>query len=57
MLEDMEKLQGYMDDAKDTFLQYFPDMEFYDLSPGDFQFLSAFAYLYSLTIHLRGAKL
>lgn len=36
MLEDMERLQGYMDDAKDTFLQFFPDMEFYELSPGDF---------------------
>lgn len=36
MLEDMEKLQDYMDDAKDTFIQYFPNMEFYELSPGDF---------------------
>lgn len=36
MLEEMERLDMYMDDAKDFYLQFFPKMEFYELSPGNF---------------------
>lgn len=36
ILEEIDRLNMYMDDAKNFFVRFFPDMEFYELSPGDF---------------------
>lgn len=36
MLEEIDSLNMYMDDAKNFYVRFFPDMEFYELSPGNF---------------------
>jgi hypothetical protein len=36
MLEEIDRLNMYMEDANNFFVRFFPDMEFYELSPGDF---------------------
>jgi hypothetical protein len=36
ILEEIKKLNMYMDDAKDFYIRFFPEMQFYELSPGNF---------------------
>lgn len=36
MLEELKRLNMYINDARDFYARFFPDIEFYEISPGNF---------------------